>query len=56
MYINDSYFKAPFATGDLKPSQNNLKMNKNAFKIVTVIFQWEMFPHCLIVIIHMTKN
>lgn len=47
MYINVSYFKAPFATGDLKPSQNNLKLNKNAFKIVTVIFQVGNVPTLL---------
>lgn len=40
-------FKAPLATGDLKPSQNNLKLNKNAFPIVTVRFQVENVPTLL---------
>lgn len=47
MYINDSYLKALFATGDLKTSQNNLKLNKNAFTIVTVTFQVENVPTLL---------
>lgn len=34
-------------SGDLKPSQKNLKLNKNAFTIVTVTFQVENVPTLL---------
>lgn len=38
---------APFASSDLKLSQNKLKLNKNAFTVVTVTLQVENVPTLL---------